>query len=178
MSDEDGDIKGEESSGEEDSGAEESSSKKGGKKKLILIIVVAVVVLVGGGGAGAYFMGFLDSLLGIAHEEEVVAEIPPGPPVYYEMPQLVVDLKKTGNRTNYLKVKIVIEIVTRDKPLLEGDEIKITDKVQSWLRSQTRKELAGGTGTENMRAEVTKIANEILAPAKVESVLFREILLQ
>lgn len=37
----------------------------------IVIIIVVVLVLAGGGGAGAYFMGFLDSLLGV---EEVAGE--------------------------------------------------------------------------------------------------------
>jgi flagellar FliL protein len=37
----------------------------------IVIILVVVLVLVGGGGAGAYFMGMLDSLLGI---EDVAGE--------------------------------------------------------------------------------------------------------
>lgn len=32
----------------------------------IVIIIVVVLLLAGGGGAGAYFMGMLDSLLGIA----------------------------------------------------------------------------------------------------------------
>ena len=37
----------------------------------IVIIIVVVLVLAGGGGAGAYFMGFLDSLLGV---EEVAGD--------------------------------------------------------------------------------------------------------
>ena len=175
MSDED-DI--EDDEGEDGSEEGESSGKKGGKLKLILIIVGAVLLLVVGGGAGAYFMGYLDGLLGVEPEEEVVVVIPPGPPVYHEMPQIVTDLKKVSSRTNYLKIKVVFEIVSRDKPLLEGAEIKVTDKLQTWLRSQTRKELAGGEGIEKMRLKIEKLANEVLAPAKVESVLFREVLLQ
>ncbi len=49
-------------------GAEESEEdeKKGGKKKLLMILVP--ILLIGGGGAGAYFMGMLDSVLGIEKE--------------------------------------------------------------------------------------------------------------
>lgn len=41
--------------------------KKSGKKKLLLILVPLLLI---GGGAGAYFMGYLDSLLGVEKAEE------------------------------------------------------------------------------------------------------------
>lgn len=49
-------------------GAEEieGDEKKGGKKKLLMILVP--ILLLVGGGAGAYFMGMLDSVLGIEKE--------------------------------------------------------------------------------------------------------------
>lgn len=49
--------------GEEGEGEEEG---KGGKKKLLMILVP--ILLLVGGGAGAYFMGMLDSVLGIEKE--------------------------------------------------------------------------------------------------------------
>lgn len=168
MSDEEEDIE-EDEDGEE---SEEEEGSGGGKKKLFLIIGV-VVLLLGGGGAGAYFM-----FAGGEPEKEEVVVIPPGPPVYHEFPQLVVDLKKKGARTNYIKLKVVVEIVTRDLPLLVAQELKIVDKMQGYLRSQTRDEVAGGAGTENMRNGITKIVTEVMGEVKIEGVLFREILLQ
>jgi len=169
MSDEEDDIE-EDEEGED--GEEESG---GGKKKLFLIIGIAVVVLLGGGGAGAYFMGFFG---GGEHKAEEVVVIPAGPPVYHEFPQLVVDLKKKGNRTNYIKLKVVVEIVTRDLPLLVAQELKIVDKMQGYLRSQTRDDVAGGPGTENMRNGISKIVTDVMGDVKIEGVLCREILLQ
>ena len=55
----DGDAENEGEEGEEG----EEGSKKGGKKKLLMIIVPIVILI--GGGAGAYFMGMLDSVLGV-----------------------------------------------------------------------------------------------------------------
>ncbi len=101
-----------------------------------------------------------------------------GPPVYHEFPLLVVALKKTGSRTNYIKIKVGAEIVTRDLPLLIAAELKITGDIQSYLRSQSRNELAGGKGTEKMRSDIEKIIAGIIGPVKIEGVLFREILLQ
>ncbi len=163
---------------EEGEAPAEDGKQKGGKKKLILI-VSGVVLLVVAGAGGAFVMGVFDSLLGLGEPavEEVVV-IPPGPPVYYEFPQMVVDLKKTRSRISYIKIKVVAEIVTRDLPLLEESELKIIDKIQTYLRSQTRKDLTGGAGTERMRTAITKIIAETLSPVEFEGVLFREILLQ
>jgi flagellar FliL protein len=167
MSEDDDDI-----DDDEEDGEEEEEGSGGGKKKLFLIIGL-VVLLLGGGGAGAYFM-----FAGGEPEEEEVVVIPAGPPVYHEFPQMVVDLKKKGNRTNYIKLKVVIEIVTRDLPILVARELKIVDKMQGYLRSQTRDDVAGGIGTEKMREGITNIVTEVMGEVKIEGILFREILLQ
>lgn len=60
------DAEGEGGEGEE---GEEGEGKKGGKKKLLILILVPLL-LIGGGGGAAYYMGFLDSLLGIEKKEE------------------------------------------------------------------------------------------------------------
>lgn len=169
MSDEEDEI-----DDEEEDGEEEEEGSGGGRKKLILIISIVVLVLIGA-GAGAYFMGLFGG--GEPVEEEVVV-VPPGPPAYHEFPLMVVDLKKSSNRTNYIKLKVVIEIVSRDLPLLVAQELKIVDKMQGYLRSQTREDVAGGPGTENMRNGITNIVTEVMGEVKIEGVLFREILLQ
>jgi hypothetical protein len=103
---------------------------------------------------------------------------PPGPPVYHEFPQMVVDLKKAGNRTNYMKIKVVVEIVTRDLPFLQQKEIIIVDEIMNYLRSQTRADVAGGRGTERMRIGIGEVIASVMGNVKFEGVLFREILLQ
>lgn len=48
---------------------EDEDGKKGGKKKLLIFIFLPLLLLGGGGGA-AYYLGYLDSLLGIEKQEE------------------------------------------------------------------------------------------------------------
>ena len=160
-----------EEDGEEEEGGEGGEGGGKSKKKLFIIISVVVLLLGGGGGAAFFMMGGDE-----APPEAVV--IPPGPPVYHEFPQMVLDLKKSGKRTNYIKLKVVVEIAARDLPLLQAKELKITDKMQSYLRSQTRADVAGGEGTERMRSGITKIVTDVMGEVKTEGVLFREILLQ
>ncbi len=45
----------------------EEEEKKGGKKKLLIMVLVPLL-LIGGGGGAAYYLGYLDSLLGIKAE--------------------------------------------------------------------------------------------------------------
>ncbi len=159
----------------EEAGEEEGAKKGGGKKKLILIIAAAVF-LISGGVMGVFFMGFLDPLLGI--EAEVEAPPPLLEPIYYDLPEIMVDLKSTGRRTRYIKIKVIAEISETFEPRIEELKVKIKDRFQAWLRQQTRKGLTGTEGTEMMRAGLLVILNEILAPDYAEAILFKEILLQ
>ena len=88
-----------------DADAAEAEVTEGGgksKKKLIIIAAGALVLLLGGGAGGAYFMGFFDSA-------EPVAELPEGeavpeqrPAVFYDLPEMTVNLSSSG-RATYLK---------------------------------------------------------------------------
>lgn len=161
--------------GKGEEAGEEESKKGGGKKKLILIIAVAVF-LISGILAGAFFMGFLDPLLGI--KEEPKAPPPLLPTIYYDLPKIMVDLKSTGRRTRYIKITVIAEISKTFEPRIGELKIKIKDRFQSWLRQQTREGLTGTKGTEMMRAGLLVVLNKVLAPDYAKAILFKEILLQ
>lgn len=179
MADED-----EETDGEDE---DEEEEKSGGGLKMILIAVGVLVVLIGGGG-GAYMFGALDDLLGLetAEQEEkrVAAELAAIeaalPPVFYEFPVLVVDLKQTSKkrRTPFLKIKVVAELAPKHEERLKLIEVKILDGFQTHLREQTRKDVAGREGTDKLRLAFLEIVNNAMAPGRVEAVHFRQIILQ
>jgi Flagellar basal body-associated protein len=83
-------------------GAEAAPSKKG-KLKLIIAVVGFVAIL--GAGAGWFF--FMRG-----HGDEAHAEAPPPkPPSFVEVPDMMVNLVgAAGERVQYLKVKIVLEV--------------------------------------------------------------------
>src|SRR5690606_32581347 len=69
----------------------------------LIMIAAAVLVLAGGGGA-AFFM--LKS-----KPAPVVASSAPKPPAFLDLPDTLVNLANTGgDRPQYLKVKIVLEL--------------------------------------------------------------------
>src|SRR4029078_6636487 len=107
--------------------------------KWMIIGGAAVLVLLGGGG-GAYFF-----FKGPSHKEpEVVAK----PATFVDLPDVLVNLSHTaGDRTQYLKVKIVLELpdatlVPQIQPLMP----RVMDAFQTYLRELRPTDLDGSHG--------------------------------
>ena len=159
----------------------ESEEKKGGKGKLIAIIVVAFLIILGGAGGGLYFMGFLDSVLGLndPYAEEVSDEPPDlGTPIYHELPEFVADLASGQCRAGFLKLSLTIQVDELDLPIVLEREPKIIDRFQQHLRSKQKLELSGRDGAETLRTELTLILDATLNPVKIQNVLFRSMVVQ
>ena len=139
--------------------------------------------MLGGTGAGLYFIGMLDSLLGI-EEVDIVKEVPKeelplAAPVYHDLPEFVADLRITNDtRPPFLKLQITVQVAEQDLPLVIEREPKIIDRVQRLLRDQTRLDLTGSEGAEKLRADIVLIMNQTLDPSQVHNVLFRQMILQ
>jgi flagellar protein FliL len=143
------------------------------KLKLIIIIVGALAVL--GGGATTYFLFFRHP----ADEQHAEAP-PPKPPVFVEVPDMLVNLVGTpGERVQYLKVKVVLE-VKEEKQIeeLKPTMPRVTDIFQTYLRELRPSDLNGSAGLFRLKEELTRRVNVAVAPVKVSAVLFKEIVVQ
>jgi flagellar FliL protein len=83
---------------------QEGTTKKRGKRAMIFIIVgVALLLLVGGGGAAYYFL--------FASEPEEAEVVPEAPKVtvFYDLPDILVNLNSSGRQASYLKLKVALE---------------------------------------------------------------------
>ena len=140
----------------------------------LLIIVGAAVALIGGGGAGGYFYFFAQK------KEEKVAAPAPKPATFFDMPDVLVNLANTGtDRTQYLKVKIVLELpdaamVQQIQPVLP----RVMDAFQVFLRELRPTDLEGSAGTYRLKEELTRRVNIAIAPGRITAVLFKEMLVQ
>src|SRR5262249_28363354 len=86
---------------EAEDGAEAAPSKGFFSRKMMMIVGGALVVI--GGGAGAYFMMS-------GHKEAKPVAVQAKPAVFLDVPEVLVNLSTTGGeRTQYLKVKVVLE---------------------------------------------------------------------
>lgn len=144
------------------------------KKKLILIVAaVAVLCLVG--GAGAWFFFFHH------HGDESHAEAPPPkPPAFVEVPDMLVNLVGApGERVQYLKVKLVLEV--KDEPQVEKIKPalpRVTDLFQTYMRELRPSDLNGSAGLFRLKEELTRRVNTAISPGHVNAVLFKEVVIQ
>ena len=139
----------------------------------VMIIAAAGLLLVGGGG-GAYFYFFKGS----SHEKpkEALAK----PAIFVDLPDVLVNLSNVASeRTQYLKVKIVLElptpeVMTEIQPLMP----RVMDAFQTYLRELRPTDLDGSAGLYRLKEELTRRVNDAVAPNRVTAVLFKEIVVQ
>ena len=125
-----------------------------------------------GGGHGAAAAGPADASLG------VIAEGPDGV-TFFTLPDMVVNIQAPDGRPTFLKLKLTLE--TRDPHVaeqLQAEMPRMQDMFQGFLRELRPEDLAGSTGTFQLRAEILRRVNLIAAPGKVDAVLIEEMLVQ
>jgi len=144
-----------------------------GKLKLIIAVVGLLAVL--GGGAATWFLFFKH------HDEEAHAEAPASkPPVFVEVPDLLVNLVgNPGERVQYLKVKVVLEVKEEKQvEAIKPSMPRVTDIFQTYLRELRAGDLNGSAGMYRLKEELTRRVNAAVAPSQVSAVLFKEIVVQ
>jgi flagellar FliL protein len=147
---------------------------KGGlfSRRNIIIAAASAVVLIGG-GTGTYFMMKKPS-----EAEPTAAQVKP--PVFVDVPEVLVNLSTTANeRTQYLKVKIVLELAD-DKlaPQVKSTMPRVMDAFQTYLRELRPSDLDGSAGLYRLKEELTRRVNVAIAPSRINAVLFKEIVVQ
>jgi flagellar FliL protein len=148
----------------EEGGAEAAAPK--GKRKLIIMGGAAVLVLLLAGGGWFFFMR------GPAKEMHAAAPPPPKPPVFLDVPEVLVNLASgPGERIQYLKVRVVLEV--KDQPLMAQIAL-----FQTYLRELRPADLNGSVGLFRLKEELTRRVNAAISPSQVNAVLFKEIVIQ
>ena len=161
---------------------DEAKPPEGGTtgKKLVLFVVLPILLVLGA-AAGTYFGGVLDPLFGAAkdHEEDVA---PPGESpstVFYDMPEMLVNLNDTGRKSSYLKISVSLELESPAAlELVDRLLPRIVDSFQIYLRELRIEDLNGSAGLQRLREELLLRVNTAVQPTVVRDVLFKEMLVQ
>ena len=98
--------------------------------------------------------------------------------VYYTIPDLVANIQSADGRPSYLKVKLALEL--KDESVAESIEPnmpRLTDMLQTFMRELRPEDLAGSQGNYELRLEFQRRIDLVIAPAKVNSVLIEEMLI-
>lgn len=145
----------------------------GGKKKLILIGAAVVLLLAAGGGGYFFFMG--------KKAEDVQAAAAKKKVVFFDLPDITTNLaaQPGQERPVYLRLKVALELedqkmVTEITPLLP----RVMDNFQIFLRELRPSDLEGSAGLYRLKEELVRRINAAIYPARVEAILFKDVLVQ
>lgn len=173
-------------------------AKPKSKKKLIIIAGAAVAVLLIGGG-GAFFMmkgggkdegghGEARAEASGGHGEEKKAEGGHGGEKgaevvgasYVDLPEMTVNLATVDReKQRYVRLSVALEVdeaksAETIKPMMP----RVLDSFQTHLRELRPDDIRGSSGVYRLKEELLRRVNTAVAPAKVDAVLFKEIVVQ
>ncbi|MDX1949534.1 MAG: flagellar basal body-associated FliL family protein [Rickettsiales bacterium] len=160
-----------------DSSATENPEGEAGKpksKKILIIVIVGVLVLVLA-GAGVFLSGILKGEKKVEENAEALVE----KIVYFDMDEFLVNLNNPGNQVSFLKTIITLEVPNQaTMNEIQSKMPRIRDAFQTYLRELRSTDLQGSAGIQRLRVELLLRVNSILESGKVNSVLFKEIIVQ
>jgi flagellar FliL protein len=139
-----------------------------GLNKYVLIGACVALLLVAGGGGYFIFGG---------QKEDGAKPAPKS--VFFDLPDMTVNLAASPDRPQYLRVKITLEAESKDvidavKPVMP----RVVDAFQVHLRELRVTDLEGSAGLFRLREELTRRVNLAIAPNRIRAVLFKEIVVQ
>lgn len=184
---------------DEDIEAEGAEGEGGGKKKPPLMMLIAAgvgaLVVLGGGGTAAFlFLMPHHPSAAAAHKLPVkpksdkkdgkadpnAPQVSDGPDgvVFYTMPDIVVNMQTPDGKPTFLKLKLTLELPDHNTAdTLDADGPRLQDVFQTFLRELRPEDLAGSEGTFQLRTELKRRVDLVIAPSKVNAVLIEEMLI-
>jgi len=145
------------------------------KKKLpiMLIAMAAAVVVLLGGGAAAYFLFFSSP----QPDETHLAAVPET--FIFNLPTMTVNLRGDGEREQFMKLTVALEVANEEVMTeIQPRMAKVVDAFQVYLRELRKSDLEGSAGIYRLKEELRRRVNIAIFPAQVDSILFKEILVQ
>ena len=165
---------------EESSDATGEASADGGaskKKKLIIMAGGGAVALLLVGGGLFFFM------TGGAKEptaEAVMAvETQQQHAYYFDLPMMILNLSTADERPTFVKMEIALE-VSDDKMLevIKPNLPRVLDAFQTYMRELRASDLQGSAGLFRLKEELQRRVNIAVYPARVDDVLFKNVIVQ
>jgi flagellar protein FliL len=145
--------------------------------KMIMIGAVGLIA-VGGIGYGGYAFFFAGHEKAEAAAAAAAAQTKPV--VFLDMPDVLVNLSSSGgDRTQYLKVKVTLELPDQAMSAqIQPVMPRLMDAFQTYLRELRPTDLDGSAGLYRLKEELTRRVNASIAPGRINAVLFKEIVVQ
>lgn len=172
---------------------------------MLIAVALGAMVVVGGGGTGAFLMLKKPAAVQVGKDgKPIKAEKKkekkdekkeggegkkandPGAPVvkdgpdgvvFYTLPDVVVNMQTADGRPSFLKLKLTLELPDHDTAdILNPNMPRLQDMFQVFLRELRPEDLAGSQGGYQLRTEILRRVNLVIAPSKANAVLIEEML--
>ena len=159
---------------DEEEGGEAKAAKKPPKKLIIMGAAGAVVLI--GGGAGAYLMMSGGEPV---NEAMAVAAVPEKPAFFFDLPVMIVNLAATEGRTTYVKLEVALELADQAMlQIVQPNLPRVLDAFQTYMRELRPNDLQGSAGLYRLKEELQRRINIAVYPARVDDVLFKNVIVQ
>ena len=154
------------------------------RKTLLFVVAPAVLAVVL--GAGAYFFLSAGGEEGVAAEGEAgahgeaAAHVEEAPhPVFYDVPDILVNVSAGGDKPAFLKLSVSLELENEEaRAAVEPIVPRVVDQLQTYLRELRVEDLSGSAAMFRLKEELLRRVNLAVEPAVVKDVLFREMIVQ
>ncbi len=175
-----------------DADLEADGAKKRVAGKKVVLFALPVLLLIAG-GAGAYFMGLFGGDAPPEEQAAAAANAAGGEGqadeqgvggggdevVYFEVPDMLVNLSGPNNRSGFLKLRLQLELEeSGDVEKVEAVLPRIIDNFQVYLRELRVEDLQGAQGVYRLKEELLVRVNAAARPTKINDVLISEMLVQ
>lgn len=183
-----------------------AGGKKKLPMKMLVIAGAAAVLVLGGGGAGAFiFLKPKPAAEAGEHgggehakpakkpkkkegghggsgdkPEAGAPTIKEGPDgvVFYTLPDIVVNMQTADGKATFLKLKLTFELPNEEvAEVLNPNMPRLQDMFQTFLRELRPEDLQGSQGSYQLRMEILRRVNLVVAPTKINAVLIEEMLI-
>jgi len=119
---------------------------------------------------------------GGGHGEKKAAAGDAHHPVFFEVPDILVNVSSQGGKPVFLKLAVSLEIegATQEEVAQKLEPImpRIIDQLQTYLRELRLEDLSGSAALFRLKEELLRRINVAAAPVQVKGVLFREMIVQ
>ncbi|WP_332699485.1 flagellar basal body-associated FliL family protein [Devosia sp.] len=155
-------------------------AKKGIPKLFIIIGAAAIVVLLAGAGLYVFLSSSSapsDAEAGQAAEASAAATA--GHTFIFNLPPMIVNLNNEADSGAFMKLTVALEVANEEMMVeIQPRMAKVVDAFQVYLRELRRSDLEGSAGVYRLKEELLRRVNVAIYPSRVESILFKEILVQ
>ena len=138
------------------------------------MIGALALVILGAGGAG--YVAFMRGSTQEAEKAAIKKKM-----VFFDLPEITANLASVPgqDRPVYLRLKVAVEVadakmVSEIQPLMP----RIIDNFQVFLRELRPQDLEGSAGLYRLKEELVRRINAAVYPARIEAILFKDVLVQ